>query len=83
MSRRNLVVGVLDQMEMLDQEITLPRPITEQKLNLVSRLRINLTAFRGRFGAFSTLAWVFEWLNCLDAMAHSNVSSAGSSSFGR
>ena len=74
MSRRNLIVSVLDEVEMLNQEITLPRPIAEQKLNLFSRLRINLTSFRGRFGALATLARVLEWLNCLDAMAHSNVS---------
>jgi 7,8-dihydro-6-hydroxymethylpterin-pyrophosphokinase len=38
---------VLDQMQVLDQEITLPRARAEQRAHLLERLRIDLPALWG------------------------------------
>ena len=66
----NLLPGVLDEMQMLDQEVTPPRPVAEQKSNLFSGLRIDLAALGGRFGPFSSLARMFERADFLRVMAH-------------
>ena len=41
-----MAVMVLDQMQMLDQQIAPARPVGEQRLHLVERLRIDLPALR-------------------------------------
>jgi len=75
MGCRDLVAFVLNKVEVLDQQVSSPRAATEQKLNLFSRLGINLTALWGGLGLPPALTWMLEWLNFLNAMAHSNVSS--------
>ena len=66
----NLLVGVLDEVQMLDQQIAPPRPVVEQKSNLFSGLRIDLAALGGRFGPLSALARMFERADFLRVMAH-------------
>jgi hypothetical protein len=44
MGGRKTVVAVLDQVQMLDQKIALPRPIAEQGLHIAQRGRIDLPA---------------------------------------
>jgi hypothetical protein len=41
-----MAVMVLDEMQMLDQEIAPARPIDEERLDVGSRLRIDLPALR-------------------------------------
>src|SRR5688572_18569458 len=41
-----MAVFVLNEMQMLDQQITPARPVAEQRDNLVERLRVDLAAFR-------------------------------------
>jgi hypothetical protein len=43
----DVAVFVLDQMQMLDQQITLPRPLAKQRSDFSSRGRIDLTALGG------------------------------------
>ena len=74
MRGRNLVVGILDQMQMLDQQIAPPRPVAKQKRNLFSGLRIDLAALGGRFGALAPLARMLERANLLHVMTHRNIS---------
>ncbi len=47
MRRGEIPVAVLDQMQMLDQQIALPRARAEQRADLGERGRIDLPAFRG------------------------------------
>ena len=72
--RGNLAVGVLDQVQMLDQQVAPARPVAEQKRNLFSGLRIDLTSLRGRFGPLASLAGMFERADFLDVMIHRNIS---------
>jgi hypothetical protein len=44
-------VAVLDEVEVLDQEIAPARPVGQERLHLVERLRIDLAALRGPAGA--------------------------------
>jgi hypothetical protein len=60
MRRRDLVILVLDQVQVLDQEIAAPRPVTKQKLDLVGSGRVNLAALRGRLGPLPARARMFE-----------------------
>ena len=62
----NLVIVVLDQMQMLDQEIAPPRPVAEQKFDLVRGRRIDLAALGRRLGAPPALARMLE---CADLFA--------------
>ncbi len=70
MRGRNLVVGVLDQVQMLDQQVAPPRPVAEQKRNLFSGLRVDLAALGGRFGAPPPLARMVERTDLLHVMTH-------------
>ena len=70
MRRGNLVIGVLDQVQMLDQEVAPPRPVAEQKRDLVRGLGIDLAALRRRLGPLPALAGMFERADCLHVMAH-------------
>jgi hypothetical protein len=45
-----LVISVLDQVQMLDQQVASPRPVTQQKLDLVGGGGVDLAALRGRLG---------------------------------
>src|ERR1700733_13532313 len=74
MRRRNLAVGILDEMQVLKQQIAPPWPVAEQKRNLFSGLRVDLAALGGRFGAFAPLTRMFERADLLDVMTHWNIS---------
>ena len=69
----DLVILVLDQMQMLDQEIAAPRPVAEQKLDLVRGRRIDLTALGRRLGPLAPLAGMLERANLLHVMNSSNI----------
>ena len=60
MRGRDLVILVLDQVQMLDQEIAAPRPVAEQKLDLVRGGGIDLAALRRRLGPLPSRARMFE-----------------------
>src|SRR5437667_12691922 len=70
MGCRNLMVLVLDEMQMLDQEITPPWPVAEQKLNLVCGGRIDLSALGRRLGPLASLARMLKRTNLLHIMTH-------------
>ncbi len=70
----NLVISVLDQMQMLDQEVAPPRPVAEQKFDLMRGGRIDLATLGGRFGPLASLAGMFERADLLHIMTHWNVS---------
>jgi len=70
MARGNLMISVLDQMQVLDQQIAPPRPVAEQQFDLLRGGRIDLASFRSRFGAFSSLAGMFERADLLHIMTH-------------
>src|SRR3978361_2302863 len=72
MGGRYLLVGVLDEVEMLDQQIAPPRPVAEQKGDLFGGLGIDLTPLGSRFGAPSSLAGMFERADLLRIMTHWN-----------
>ena len=42
-----MAVFVLDEMQMLDQEVAPAWPLTEQRPNILQRLRVDLAASRG------------------------------------
>ena len=50
MGRREMAAGVLDQVQILDQQIALPRRIAQQGANPVERGRIDLAALGSRAG---------------------------------
>ena len=68
MRRRDLAILVLDQVQVLDQEIAPPRPIAEQKLDLVGGGRVDLTALRRRLGPLPARAGMLERADCLYVM---------------
>jgi hypothetical protein len=70
MGGRNLPVGVLNQMEMLDQEVAPTRPVAQQNGDLLRGLRIDLAALGGRFGAPSSLSGMFERADLTHIMTH-------------
>ena len=70
MRRGNLVIGVLDQMQMLDQEVAAPRPVAQQLLNLVGGGGIDLAALGGRLGPLASLAGMLERTDFLHVMNH-------------
>src|SRR3979411_3119597 len=74
MGGRNLLVGVLDEVEMLDQEIAPPWPVAEQKGYFFGGPGSDLTPLGGRFGASSSLAGMFERADLLRIMTHGNYS---------
>jgi hypothetical protein len=45
---RDLPVAVLDEMQVLDQQVPVPRPAPEQRLNFRQRLRLDLPPPRHR-----------------------------------
>jgi hypothetical protein len=74
MGRGNLMIFVLDEMQMLDEEVALPRPVAEQKFNLVRGGRIDLASLGGRLRPLASLAGMLERANLLRVMTHRNVS---------
>ena len=70
MCRRYLAVGVLDQVQMLDQEIAAPRPVRQQPLDFVRSDGIDLAALRGRLGSFPPCARMFELADFLYVVDH-------------
>ena len=68
MRRRDLVILVLDQVQVLDQEIAPPRPVAEQKLDLVGGGGVDLAALRGRLGPLPSRARMFERADRLHVM---------------
>jgi hypothetical protein len=79
----NLLVGILDEMQMLDQEVATPRPVTEQNGNFLGGLGVDLAALGSRLGPLSPLAGMFERADLLRIMTHWNVSFSGVSGFSR
>ncbi len=73
MGRGNLMIFVLDEMEMLDQEIALPRPVAEQEFDLVRGGRIDLTPLRRRLGPLASLAGMFERADLVHVITHRNT----------
>ena len=64
MARMEAAEPVLQQMQELDQEVALPRPFAEQRLNFSERLRLDLPSARlvaaaaaARAGMNAALAW--------------------------
>src|SRR6185312_12814576 len=76
MRRRNLVISVLDQVEMLDQKIAPAWPVAEQCLDFVRGGRIDLAAFWRCFRPPAALARMFERANLVNVVTHGIVSSA-------
>ena len=70
MRGRDLVIFVLDQVQMLDQEIAAPRPVAEQKLDLVGGGGVDLTALGGRLGPLPSRAGMIERANLLHVVIH-------------
>ena len=68
--RGNLVPGVLDEMQILDQQVAPPRPVAQQKRDLFSCLGIDLATLGGRFGPLPALAGMFERADLLHVMTH-------------
>jgi len=66
----NLPAGVLDEVQMLDQKVTPPRPVAEQNSNLFSGLWIDLASLGGRFGPLASRAGMFERADLLHIMTH-------------
>ena len=69
MGRRNLVILVLDQVQMLDQEVAPARPVAEQLLDLVRGGRIDLAALRRRLGPLASLARMLERANLVHVVS--------------
>src|SRR5262249_42562246 len=61
MSRADLAVSILDQMQMLDKEVPPARSIAEKSFDLVFGARIDLTALRNGSGAPAS-SWMVEAL---------------------
>ncbi len=70
MRRRDLAVLVLDQVQMLDQEVTAPRQLAEQKLDFMRSRRVDLPAFRRRLGSLPPRARVLELADFLYVVDH-------------
>ena len=68
MRRRDLVILVLDQVQVLDQEIAPPRPVAEQKLDLMGGRGVDLAALGGRLGPLPSRAGMFERADLLHVM---------------
>jgi hypothetical protein len=68
------MIGVLDQVQVLDQQIAPPRLVAKQDLNLVGCGRIDLPAFRRRLGPLSSFARMLEGSNLLHVTGHGSVS---------
>jgi hypothetical protein len=67
----NLFVGILDAVQMLNKEIASPRPVAEQKFDLMRGLRIYLATLGRRLGLPPPFARMFERANLLHVvMAH-------------
>jgi hypothetical protein len=64
------MILILDQVQMLDQKVTPPRPVAEQSGDFVGRLRIDLPALGGRFGPLASLAGMFERADLVNVMTH-------------
>ena len=60
MRRGNLTIGVLDQVQKLDQQVAPPRAIAQQKLDLARGMRVDLAPLRCRFGPPPSLAGMLE-----------------------
>ena len=71
----NLMILVLDQVQMLDQQVAPPRPVAEQKLDLMRGGRVDLTSLGGRFGPLASFARMLEGADLLHIITHSNVPS--------
>ena len=82
------MIGILDQMQILDQQVPPSWPVTQQSSDLGLRGGIDLPSLRRRLGTFATLARVLEtlarccWRSCstfqsraLDACARSSTGS--------
>jgi hypothetical protein len=65
-------------MQVLDQEIAPPRPVAKQEFDILRGGRIDLASLRSRFGAFSSLAGMFERADLLHIMTHWDVSFSAS-----
>ena len=66
----NLPIFVLDEMQMLDQEVAPPRPVTEQQLDLVRRSGIDLASLGSRLGPLAAFAGMFERADLLHIMTY-------------
>ena len=60
MGGRDLMIFVLDQVQVLDQEIAPPRPVTEKKLDLVGGGGVDLAALGGGLGPLPSRPGMFE-----------------------
>jgi hypothetical protein len=64
------VVPVLDQVQVLDQQVTPARPVAKQLLDLVGGRGIDLAAFRRCLCPFPSLSRMFERANLMHVMSH-------------
>jgi hypothetical protein len=70
---RNLMIRVLNQVQVLDQEISLSRPLSEQNFDFMGCRWIDLAALGSRLGPLSPLAGVLEGTDFVNVLTHGNV----------
>ncbi len=66
----NLLVAVLDEMQMLDQEVAAPRPVTEQCGNLFGGLGIDLASLGSSLGPAAPLTRMLERADLVHIITH-------------
>src|SRR5689334_18275732 len=75
MGGRNLTIFVLDQMQMFDEKIAPPRPVSEQNFDFMRSSRVDLASLGRGFGALAAAAGMLERANLVHVMTHRNASS--------
>jgi hypothetical protein len=56
--------------QVLDQQVALPGPAAQQRLDFLRGYRINLTPLGGRFGPFSPLTGVLKGMDFVNLVTH-------------
>src|SRR3954471_6292588 len=64
------MIGVLDQVQVFDQQIATAGAVAQQRLDLLRGGRINLTPLGGRFRPFAPQTRMFERANLMHVMTH-------------
>ena len=70
MCRRDLVIFVLDQVQMLDQEVAPTRPVAEQQFDLLCGSGVDLAALGSCLRPLPSLARMFERANVVHVSSH-------------
>src|SRR4029078_13642890 len=77
MGGRHLTILVLDQMQMFDEKIAPPRPVSEQNFDFMRSGRGDLASLGRGLGALAAAAGMLELANLVHVMTHRNASSPG------